>query len=804
MRSIDTMKAMTENKVFSKYINLILLSLGLLSLSACNPKSEAPKLDNAPAQVYTKNVVISVLSFNNAGGEKLTNCSADSLPTGLSVAKSADSKTCEITGTPTAVQAATTHTITASNAAGRDAATVSIEVKATVPPLALPALDNATAQVYDKDVAIATLAFNNSGGKELINCSANSLPTGLSIVKSADSKTCEITGTPTAVQAATTHTITASNAAGRDAATVSIEVKAGVADTIPPKIVSRIPANTLNSRKDVEPDITISVTFDEPMLAQSITSTSFFLQDIARNPVPAILTYDATTKTATLKPNEPLKLWDSYEVILDGALITDLAGNYFNSQRKNRLNFITKKGSWQNGEQVSLLHGVGVPALSKMDGNDNAMLVWGKRIPHPGGGRSNEMWAAHYNTGGWSDAEKIQIDINGVANNTRGHKVTMNQSGNAMAIWAQDGDIWVNRYVNGWEVAQKISGVGTENIIINRIAIDKVGNALAVWIKPEDNQTDGYLWGASYSIATNSWSAPYRVSKRFRNNADRDRNRPLGGDVFSPNVAFDSNGNAIITWGHSYINDFRHGSSVWVNRLSSNGQWSGAQIILASNYDPVKGRYERLRYQPSSPNLQISDADTIWLSWTEYVEDRANNETVKGWTGRLVFDSSLQLFSLTKLLLPSPDFILSANPKIEIDSTGNALAVWLEPEGRGLLIKASRNASNGNWETPKIVQSVASTSGYSDNLRLAMDNSGNAMAIWAQTESGGSSQIWGNRYDRALDQWEAPKRIDTILGSGLALYPSIVIDSTGSPLAVWGEFQGRSSYSKLYYSNTFP
>ena len=132
------------------------------------------------------------------------------------------------------------------------------------------------------------------------------------------------------------------------------------------------------------------------------------------------------------------------------------------------------------------------------------------------------------------------------------------------------------------------------------------------------------------------------------------------------------------------------------------------------------------------------------------------------------------------------------------------MAVWLELEGRGLLIKSSRNASNGNWETPKIVQSVASISGYSDSFRLAMDNRGNAMAIWAQTESGGSSQIWGNRYDSALDQWQMPKRIDTILGSGLALYPSIEIDSTGNPLAVWGEFQGFNSHSEIYYSNTFP
>ncbi len=199
-----------------------------IMVKAPTPPLALPALQNATVQVYKKNMAIAPLVFTNTGGGKLTNCSADSLPIGLSVTKSADSKTCKITGTPTAVQAATTHTITVTNATGSDMATVSIMVKALVPPLALPALQNVTAQVYTKDVAIVPLVFTNTGGGKLTNCSADSLPIGLSVAKSADSKTCEITGTPTAIQAATTHTITATNVSGSDTGTVSIEVKAPV------------------------------------------------------------------------------------------------------------------------------------------------------------------------------------------------------------------------------------------------------------------------------------------------------------------------------------------------------------------------------------------------------------------------------------------------------------------------------------------------------------------------------------------------------------------------------------------------
>ncbi len=78
----------------------------------------------------------------------------------LIVARSADNKTCEITGTPTAVQASTTHTITATNVTGSDSATVDIEVKAATPvSAAVPLLTYNTTKIFQfnwSDVGDAT------------------------------------------------------------------------------------------------------------------------------------------------------------------------------------------------------------------------------------------------------------------------------------------------------------------------------------------------------------------------------------------------------------------------------------------------------------------------------------------------------------------------------------------------------------------------------------------------------------------------------------------------------------------------
>ena len=202
-------------------------STAMVDITVNSAPPPLPALSDAAAQTYTQNTAIPTLSFVNTGGGSLINCSANTLPTGLTVAVSSDGSTCEISGTPTIVQAATSHTITATNVAGNDAASVNITVNPAAPPL--PALSNAAAQTYTENTAIPTVSFVNTGGGSLINCSANTLPTGLTVMVSSDGSTCEISGTPTIAQAATSHTITATNVAGNDAALVNITVESALA-----------------------------------------------------------------------------------------------------------------------------------------------------------------------------------------------------------------------------------------------------------------------------------------------------------------------------------------------------------------------------------------------------------------------------------------------------------------------------------------------------------------------------------------------------------------------------------------------
>ncbi len=106
-------------------IQAIADSLGIVLL-------DAPLLIDIPIKSYTKGTAIAALEFTNNGGGTLTSCTADSLPTGLTVIVTADNSSCVVTGMPTLEQTTTTHTITATNATGSDTATVSIEIEEPV------------------------------------------------------------------------------------------------------------------------------------------------------------------------------------------------------------------------------------------------------------------------------------------------------------------------------------------------------------------------------------------------------------------------------------------------------------------------------------------------------------------------------------------------------------------------------------------------------------------------------------------------------------------------------------------------
>jgi len=162
----------------------------------------------------TQNISINPITPTISG--RINSCSSNpSLPVGLSI----ESSTCTITGTPSTIQTATVYTITASNSTASKTTEISIAVTQSAPSNLVYANNPFT---FAENVAIINEIPTITGTPS--SCSSSpSLPMGLSL-----SSSCVISGTPSALQAATNYTITASNSFGSTIANISISITSAI------------------------------------------------------------------------------------------------------------------------------------------------------------------------------------------------------------------------------------------------------------------------------------------------------------------------------------------------------------------------------------------------------------------------------------------------------------------------------------------------------------------------------------------------------------------------------------------------
>jgi len=150
------------------------------------------------------------------------------------------------------------------------------------------------------------------------------------------------------------------------------------------------------------------------------------------------------------------------------------------------------------------------------------------------------VWAAHYSGAVRVWGRPLQISA-GLSPSITSAKVAMDPAGNAVAVWAESGHIWANRYAvnsNYWGGVQPIeSNVG--EAVAPAVTMDTSGNAIAVWM-----QNAGF--GTNWSIYANRFvqgSGPgsgWGVAQLLESDD--------AGGAFNPAVAADATGNAIGVW----------------------------------------------------------------------------------------------------------------------------------------------------------------------------------------------------------------------------------------------------------------
>ncbi len=204
-------------------------------------------------------------------------------------------------------------------------------------------------------------------------------------------------------------------------------------DNTPPTLSSRSPAPGATSVATYE---TVKVVFSEPMNSSSISSSSFELRNASNTLIPAAVTYDPATRTATLTPSAALAASTTYTVNVKGGAtdprVKDTTGNALASTAT--WTFTTWTAPTCN--PCSVWNSAATPDL---DSSDDASGV--------------EL------------GMKFTAGIDGVVTGVRFYKGSLNTGVHVAHLWTAGGSLMAtatfqNETASGWQEVQFASPVG--------------------------------------------------------------------------------------------------------------------------------------------------------------------------------------------------------------------------------------------------------------------------------------------------------------------------------------------------------
>ena len=131
-----------------------------------------------------------------------------------------------------------------------------------------------------------------------------------------------------------------------------------------------------------------------------------------------------------------------------------------------------------------------------------------------------------------------------------------------------------------------------------------------------------------------------------------------------------------------------------------------------------------------------------------------------------------------------PPALERPGPQLAIDAQGNAVAVWQRYNGTSLVVQAAERPAGGAWRAPVDISGISASGGDSRNPRVVVDPSGTALAVWVRRNplTGGYQLQSAER--PAGGTWQAPIGASSV-DEASALPLDVAIDARGTALAVW-------------------
>jgi len=232
----------------------------------------------------------------------------------------------------------------------------------------------------------------------------------------------------------------------------------------------------------------------------------------------------------------------------------------------------------------------------------------------------------------------------------------------------------------------------------------------------------------------------------------------------APNVALDSDGNGIVVWMQLKVDS--SGSELWARTYADGGEWAPPERVGETEVN-----------RTGAPALAADPDGNAVVIW-----DQTDSTRYDLWSNRYAPDEGWS----TPQRIERDDAGDTFRPQVAMDPSGNAVAVWQQFDGVRDNIWANRYTPSDEWGLAERIE-ANNNAGGARNAQIALDSSGNAIAVWQQSD-GVRDNIWANRFTPRRG-WGGAERIE-VDNAGEAVAPHVAADPDGNAVVVWQQFDG--------------
>jgi Bacterial Ig-like domain len=490
-------------------------------------------------------------------------------------------------------------------------------------------------------------------------------------------------------------------------------------DKTPPAVIGRMPAPDSQA---ISPTTLIMATFSEPIKPESVTPTSFLLEDQGGNTIEATFASSGNDVVAT--PKVPLDPHLDYRITLTQS-ITDLAGNSI--PESANWGFRTSDASWSAPLPLEQEQSKSAISLATAASNGVVVAAW-TTAPCVGTvcASASEVWASVRKGGVWGSPKLLASSTERLGP----PKVAVARSGHAIVLWGQGGvstagSIYNSRY-NGsaWSQAVPVVNDLDRLLDIDQVEVDPVGNVLVIWFDRMLPSTYR-IWVSRFDLDI-GWNQPHLLG------GSANGNRGVTSIALTESTA-------LASWFEV------ESMQLFVSRFIA-GAWTSPAVVANATVVP----------KLISVAAFGADATVVWATDHLYARGFVN----QSWGTILPLD---------KQTSPVPIDVLGSRHNISYVSSGSAVTVWSTANNIWQAIRAPNQAWGPSLQIDIDAQPIK-------DLDVSVGRR-RALAMWR------TADLSANEYNQATG-WRGAGLVES-QSFAISGFSAVYDDTKNAFVAVW-------------------